>query len=91
VPIDKTKHARVTLSIRDRDRLEHHTAASHIDDRERVRVAMRINTNHVVELLCTHPTHLQPRLGDNSGAGPGVKTAGGRTVISHARNGRTGF
>src|SRR6266542_4966793 len=28
---------------------------------------------------------LQPRLGDNSGAGLGVKTAGGRTVTGHAR------
>jgi len=29
--------------------------------------------------------------GTHSGAGLGVKTAGGRTVMSHAHNGRTGF
>ena len=64
VPIDKTKHAGITLGVCLRGRLEHHSAASHLDDRERVRVAVRINTNHVVQLICKHPNHLQPRLGD---------------------------
>jgi hypothetical protein len=64
VLIDKTKHAGITLGVCDRGRLEHDSAASHLDDRERVRVAVRINTNHVVQLICKHPNHLQPRLGD---------------------------
>jgi hypothetical protein len=55
VPIGKTKHAFVTLAICDRGRLEHHTAASHIDDRERVRVAVRVNADHLVQLICKHP------------------------------------
>ena len=38
VLIGKTKHAFVTLAICDRGRLEHHSAAAHVDDRERVRV-----------------------------------------------------
>ena len=39
----------------DRGRLEQHTAASHVDDRERVRVAVRVNADHVVQLICKHP------------------------------------
>jgi hypothetical protein len=62
----KTKHTRVALTICDRCRLEHHTASAHVEDRERVRVAVRINTDHVVQLICKHPTHLQPRLGDTT-------------------------
>jgi hypothetical protein len=41
----KTKHTRVALTICDRCRLEHHTASAHVEDRERVRVAVRINTD----------------------------------------------
>jgi len=55
VLIGKTKHAFVTLAICDRGRLEHHTAASHVDHRERVRVAVRVNADHVVQLICKHP------------------------------------
>jgi hypothetical protein len=55
VLIGKTKHTRVTLTIGDRGRLEHHTARAHLDDRERVPIAMRINADHVVQLICKHP------------------------------------
>jgi hypothetical protein len=55
VLIGKTKHARVTLSICNRCRLEHHTAAAHVDDRERVLVAVRVDADHVVQLICKHP------------------------------------
>jgi hypothetical protein len=55
VLIGKPKHACVTLAISDRGRLEHHTAASHVDDRERVRVAVRVNADHVVQLVRKHP------------------------------------
>ena len=55
VLIGKTKHARVTLTICDRCRFEHDNAAAHVDDRERVRVAVRINADHVVQLICKHP------------------------------------
>jgi hypothetical protein len=91
VLIGKTKQACVTLTICDRGRLEHHTAASHVDDCERVRVAVRINADHVVQLICKHSNDLQPRLGINSGAGLGGETAGGKTVTGHAPTGRTGF
>jgi hypothetical protein len=52
------------LTICDCGRLEHDTASAHVDDRERVRVAVRINTNHIVQLIRKHPNHLQPKLGD---------------------------
>src|SRR6266511_297295 len=55
VLIGKTKHARVTVTIGNCGRLEHHTASAHVDDRERVRIAMRINADHVVQLICKHP------------------------------------
>ena len=55
VLIGKTKHAFVTLAICDRGRLEHHTAAHDVHDRERVRVAVRVNADHVVQLICKHP------------------------------------
>jgi hypothetical protein len=55
VLIGKAKHACVTLAICDRGRLEHHSAAAHVDDSERVRVAVRVNADHVVQLICKHP------------------------------------
>ena len=36
-------------------RLEHDRAFSNVDDRECVRVAVRIDTNDVVQLICEHP------------------------------------
>jgi len=39
-------------------------AGSHLDDRDGVPVAVRVDADHVVELICKHPSHLQPRLGE---------------------------
>ena len=64
VLLGKTKHACVTLTVCHRARLEHHTAGAHVDDRERVHLAVRVDADHVVQLICKHPNHLQPRLGD---------------------------
>jgi hypothetical protein len=36
---------RVSLAICGHARLEHHTAAAHLNDRERVRVAVRVYAN----------------------------------------------
>jgi hypothetical protein len=36
-------------------RLEDDRAAANVDDRERVRVAVRVDTNDVVQLICEHP------------------------------------
>jgi hypothetical protein len=37
------------------DRLEHHSSADDVDHRERVRIAMRVDTDDVVQLICEHP------------------------------------
>jgi hypothetical protein len=46
-----------------------------VHDRDRVRVAVRVDTNDVVQLICEHPkTNLQPkRWGTRTGAGLGSK------------------
>jgi hypothetical protein len=36
-------------------RLEHNTARSYLDDRDRVHITMRIDADHVVQLICKHP------------------------------------
>src|SRR5262249_40255389 len=36
-------------------RLEHDSAGADLDDRERVHIAMRVDTDDVVNLICKHP------------------------------------
>jgi len=55
VLIGKTKHAGVSLTICGHGGFEHHSTGAHVDHRERVRVAVRINADHVVQLICKHP------------------------------------
>jgi hypothetical protein len=59
----------------------------------RARIAVRIDTDDVVQLICKHPfTDLQPKSwGTRTGVGLGMETAGGRTVTGHALTTRTGF
>ena len=68
---------RVAATVRGHARLDGHHSGTHLNDSERVRVTVRINTNDEVQLL--------------SGAGLGMKAADGRSVTGHARKGRTGF
>jgi hypothetical protein len=49
-----TQSLRVAAAVCGNACLEDHHTAAHLDDRERVRVAMRINTNHEVQLICKH-------------------------------------
>src|SRR5207244_11412303 len=56
--------ARVASAVRGHTRLEDDPASPNLDDGERVPVAVRVDPDHVVQLICKHPTHLQPRLGD---------------------------
>ena len=65
--IGMTKHAFVPLAIRDRGRLEHHTAA-------------RCGSTPITKSSSSASirTDLQPRLGDNSGAGLGMKPRAAR-------------
>jgi len=58
----KENELRVALAARRRARLEYDPAAHDVHDRERVRVTVRINTDHVVQLICKHP-YRPPALG----------------------------
>jgi hypothetical protein len=78
VLIGQAKNARVPLAICERRRLEHDSAAAHVDDSERMRVAMRIDTDHVVQLVCKHPYRPPARWGIDSGVGLGVKPQAAR-------------
>jgi hypothetical protein len=60
--VDELERVRVALAVRGNGRLEHDHTADHVHDRERVRVAVRVDTNDVVQLICEHPlTDLQPK------------------------------
>ena len=63
----------VTVAVRDQRRLEDDGTALHVHDREGVRVAVWVDTDDVVQLICEHPkTNLQPkRWGTRTGAGLG--------------------
>ena len=62
VLVDEPEDIAVPLVTRGDVRLEHDRAADDVHDRERVPVAVRIDTNHVVQLICEHPlTDLQPK------------------------------
>ncbi len=89
--IDELQGLRVTAAVRGHGRLKQNGSADDMHNRKRMRITMRIDTDHVVDFICKHHFHLQPRLGDNSGAGLEVKTASDSTVTSHAPTGRTGF
>jgi hypothetical protein len=46
------------------DHPENDRAAHDPHDRERMRIAVRIDTDHVVQLICKHHFHPQPTLQD---------------------------
>jgi hypothetical protein len=66
---------RVAVAARDDRRLEDDRPADDVHDRERMRVAVWIDADDVVQLICKHPkTDLQSkRWGTRTGAGLGWK------------------
>src|SRR5207253_3854415 len=84
--LHKLQRPSVTVAVRVDGRLEDDSAADDLDDRDRMRVAVWVNTDDVVQLICKHPfTDLQPKSwGTRTGVGLGMETAGGRTVTGHA-------
>jgi len=46
---------RVTAAARGDIRLEHDRTTDDLDDRKRVRVTVRIDTDHEVHFICKHP------------------------------------
>ena len=91
MPGGKLKRLHVAARVGGHYRLEHHHAGPNLDDRKRVRVSMRVDANHVVQLICEHRNDLRPSWGTRSGAGLGRGTARGRTVTGHTPTGWTGF
>jgi hypothetical protein len=55
VHLDELQRLRVAVAVCEHRRLEHNGAALHVHDRERVRVAMWVDTDDVVQLICEHP------------------------------------
>jgi len=93
MPLGELQCSRVAVAVRVHGRLEDDSATDDMHDRKCVRVAVWVDTDDVVQLICKHPfTDLQPkRWGTRTGAGLGIETAGGRTVTGHALTTRTGF
>jgi hypothetical protein len=46
----------VTVSARRHDRLRTHRTRARSDDRERVLITMGVDSDHLVQLVCEHPT-----------------------------------
>jgi hypothetical protein len=62
VPVSELQGMRVTVAARDDRRLEDDRPADDVHDRERMRVAVRVDTDDVVQPICKHPrTDLQPK------------------------------
>ena len=60
--VDELQRLRVAVAARGDRRLEDDRAADDVHDRERMRVAMWVDADHVVQLICKHPrTDLQPK------------------------------
>src|SRR5439155_16682509 len=61
VPVDELQSMRVAVAARDDRRLEDDRPADDLHDSERMRVAVWIDADDVVQLICKHPkTDLQP-------------------------------
>ena len=68
------KRLRVAVAVRGDRRLEDDRAADDLHDRERVRVAVRVDTDDVVQLICEHPNRPPAeRWGTRTGVGLGWK------------------
>ena len=64
VPVDELQRVCIAVTARDNRLLEDDRAGDDVHDRERMRVTVRVDTDHVVQLICKHHFYLQPRLGD---------------------------
>jgi hypothetical protein len=49
------KRLLIAATVSGDDPLEHDQAGTDLDDRERVRIPMRADSNHVAQLICEHP------------------------------------
>jgi hypothetical protein len=72
VRVDELQRLAVALTICSDRRLEDDSAAKDVHDCERVQVAVRVDTNDVIQLICEHSNRPPAQeLGDTSGVGLG--------------------
>jgi len=71
--------------------LEHDHTAAHIDDGDRMLIAMRVDTDHVVQLICNHPDRPPALVGGHSGSRSGDENRGRHDCDGSHPNGWTGF
>ena len=72
--LGEPKRLRVAASVCSDGGFEHDHAGAHLDDRDRVRVAVRVDADHVVQLICEHPESTSsPGWGTSTGAGLGME------------------
>jgi hypothetical protein len=73
VLVDEPQRPSVAVAVRDDGRLENDRAIDDAHDSERVRIAVWVDTNDVIQLICEHPkTNLQPKRWETqTGAGLG--------------------
>ena len=71
--VDELQRLRVALTRRGNRRLEDDRTTEHMHDRKRMTVAVRVDTDHIAHLICKHPLHLQPWLGDQLRCRSGVE------------------
>jgi hypothetical protein len=67
---------RVTVSARCHYRLRKYCTRARGDDRERVLIAMGVDSDHVVQLVCKHPTDPPTRRVRYAGLEQGNRAAG---------------
>jgi hypothetical protein len=58
-----TQSLRVAVAVGGHARLDDHYSAAHLNDGERVRVTVRINTNDEVQFICKHPERPPAQVG----------------------------
>jgi hypothetical protein len=61
--LGETKCFLVAAAVGGDRRLEHDHTTPHIDDTERMLVAVRIDTDDVVQLICDHPDRTSSPVG----------------------------
>jgi len=62
MPIREAKRCGVTASPRRHHRLRNHRPRAGGNDRQCVPIAVRVDTDHIVQLVCKHPDRSSDRL-----------------------------
>jgi hypothetical protein len=62
MPLGQLQRSPITIVVCDHRRLEHDDAADDLDDGECVRVAVWVDTDDLVQLICEHPNRPPARV-----------------------------